>query len=128
MVKNHKRIYLVAAALIGLGLTTAGTAFAGESRYGRQKTSSFESPVQTKQMVEGLYSQDFEAAAYFQQGVTRYNRGDYRGAELALRKALEFDSSIAMAYYLLGNSLAEQGQPEKATNEYLQALRLDPNL
>ncbi len=65
MSKQYTRIPLLTAAIISLGLTTAGHAFAG----------NLPQRQQTKQLVEGQYTQNLEAASFFQQGVTRYQRG-----------------------------------------------------
>jgi Flp pilus assembly protein TadD len=109
MSKHYKRIPLLTAAIISLGLTMAGHAYAGDLRQGKQ----------TKQLVEGLYSNNLDAAAYFQQGVTQYNRSNFKGAELAFRKALIYDPSIAMAHYLLGmlsSSKVRQSRQVSNTN------------
>jgi tetratricopeptide (TPR) repeat protein len=118
MSKHYIRIPLIAAAFISVGLTTAGHAFAGD----------FPQRTRTKQLVEGLYTENLDAASYFQQGLTRYNRSDFKGAEQAFRQALTFDPFIPMAHYLLGNSLFQQGQTELATEQYKRAIGLDPNM
>src|SRR3569832_2405299 len=109
-------ILLFAAAIISLGLTSVGQALAGELP--QQK--------RTKQMVEGLYSNNLDAASYFQQGLTRYNRSDFHAAEVAFRKALQFDPFIAMAYYLLGNSLLQRGGAARAAGRGGRARRREP--
>jgi tetratricopeptide (TPR) repeat protein len=118
MFKHYTQIPLFAAAFISLSLTTAGHAFAGK----------LPQHAQNKQRVEGLYSGNLNAASYFQRGVTQYNRSDFKGAEQAFRKALEFDPLIPMARYLLGNSLLEQGQASQASEQYQLAIGLDPNM
>lgn len=118
MSKHYKQIPLLTAAIFSFSLAMTGHGLAGTPSQ----------RLQTKQLVEGEYSQSLEAASYFQQGVTRYNRSDFKAAELAFRKALQFDPYIAMAHYLLGNSLFQQGQTEQATEQYQTALRLDPNM
>ena len=48
-------------------------------------------------------TQDLQAAGLFQQGVMRYNSGDFQAAELALRAALSRDPKLASARNYLGN-------------------------
>ena len=73
-------------------------------------------------------TQDLEAAGLFQQGVMRYNNGDLRGAELALRAALSRDSNLASARNYLGNIFLKQNRLDAAVQEYGEAIRLNPNL
>jgi hypothetical protein len=54
-------------------VTTTSPAWAGKLK-DPALTGNLKDPVRTKQLVEGEYSQNMEAASYFQQGVTRYNR------------------------------------------------------
>ena len=92
------------------------------------KSGNLNEPVRTKQVVEGEYSQNMEAASFFQQGVTRYKKADFAAAAGFFRKALTIDPSIGMAHYLLGNSLFQLGQTEQATQEYRTALSINPNM
>jgi len=71
MSKHSKQISLFAAAILSLGLTMPHHAFAG-----------VQPQTRTKQLVEGLYTEDLEAATYFQQGVTQYTRSEFNAADV----------------------------------------------
>ncbi|WP_066380028.1 MULTISPECIES: tetratricopeptide repeat protein [unclassified Anabaena] len=73
-------------------------------------------------------SQDLETASFYQQGVTRYNRSDWTGAEYAFRQALQRDANIGMARYYLGNIFLMQNRLDVAVQEYGEAIRINPNL
>ena len=59
-------------------------------------------------------------------GAAYYRRGDFRSAQLALRQALSLDKSNALAYFLMGNTLAKLGQEGAAATYLRQAQLLDP--
>ncbi|MEO1185210.1 MAG: tetratricopeptide repeat protein [Cyanobacteria bacterium J06636_27] len=73
-------------------------------------------------------TQDLQAAGLFQQGVMRYNSGDFQAAELALRAALSRDPKLASARNYLGNIFLKQNRLDAAVQEYGEAIRLNPNL
>lgn len=82
----------------------------------------------SKVLAQSVMTQDLDAASFYQQGVMRFNRKDYVGAEEAFRAALQRDPSLALARNFLGNILLEQNRPEAAIQEYAEAIRLNPNL
>jgi len=82
----------------------------------------------TKQLIQGVYTQDLEAAGYFQQGVSSYSEGNLAAAFFAFQKAVERDPSIAMAYHYMGNVLLENGRNAEAIAEFSKAIELDPSL
>ncbi|NEO28012.1 MAG: tetratricopeptide repeat protein, partial [Kamptonema sp. SIO4C4] len=97
----------------GLGvLTSIGVAF-----------FTFAPPViaQPKQVLDGLYTNDLDAATLFQKGVMQYQQQLFADAEIAFRQALRYDPLMAMSYYMLGNSLMQQGEVEEAIEHYRQA-------
>ncbi|MBD2296546.1 tetratricopeptide repeat protein [Anabaena sphaerica FACHB-251] len=81
----------------------------------------------SKLLAQNVVSQDLDAAMFYQQGVTRYNRKDLQGAESAFRQALQRDSNIGLARNYLGNILMEQNRLDLAVQEYGEAVRLIPN-
>ncbi|MBE9201610.1 MULTISPECIES: tetratricopeptide repeat protein [unclassified Nodularia (in: cyanobacteria)] len=79
-------------------------------------------------LAQKAVSQDLETASLYQQGVTRYHRNDFQGAESAFRLALERDPNLGIARNYLGNILLMQNRLDLAVKEYRQALRINPNL
>ncbi|MGV0029481.1 tetratricopeptide repeat protein, partial [Phormidesmis priestleyi] len=77
---------------------------------------------------ENVVTQDLEAASYYQQGVTRYNRNDLLSAEFAFRQALQRDPNLGLARNYLGNIFLQQNRLEAAVQEYAEAIRMNPNL
>lgn len=59
-------------------------------------------------------------------GTAYYRQGDYRASQIALQQALSLDKSSALTYFLLGCTLAKQGQAEAAEGYFRQARQLDP--
>ncbi|MBD2347060.1 tetratricopeptide repeat protein [Anabaena subtropica] len=82
----------------------------------------------SKLLAQAPISQDLETASFYQQGVTRYNRGDWQGAENAFRQALQREPNLAMARKYLGNVFLMQNRLDVAVQEYGEAIRLNPNL
>ncbi|MGB3765584.1 MAG: tetratricopeptide repeat protein, partial [Phormidesmis sp.] len=62
-----------------------------------------------------------------QQGISAQAAGNYAAAETAYREAIRLDSTDAVAYYNLGNALADQSKVEAAIAAYQTAIQLDPN-
>ncbi|BAY40029.1 hypothetical protein NIES2111_44110 [Nostoc sp. NIES-2111] len=81
----------------------------------------------SKLLAQVPISQDLETASLYQQGVTRYNRSDWQGAENAFRQALQREPNIAMARHYLGNTYLMQNRLDVAVQEYQEAIRLNPN-
>lgn len=82
----------------------------------------------SKVLAQSVISQDLETASLYQQGVTRYNRQDFQGAESAFRQVLQRDSKLGMARNYLGNIYLQQNRLDVAVQEYGEAIRLNPNL
>jgi tetratricopeptide (TPR) repeat protein len=59
-------------------------------------------------------------------GITYYRLGDYKSSQHALQQALSLDKSNALAYFLMGCTLAKLGQFEAADAHWRQAQSLDP--
>jgi len=58
-------------------------------------------------------------------GAAYYRLGDYRSSQVALQQALSLDKSSALAYFLMGCTLARLGQAESAEAHFRQAQALD---
>jgi len=113
MFKKHASIYIV-AAVIGFGFTPL--------------VLITEAARAIPEAVQGIVTQDLEAAGYFQLGVNRYNDRDLDAAAVSFRKALERDPRISVAHYYLANIFNEKGRTGEAIAEYQQAISMNPNL
>lgn len=82
---------------------------------------------ESKLLAQTAVSQNLEAASFFQQGVTRYNRQDLQGTEYAFRQAVQQDPSLAAARNYLGNIFMEQNRLDVALQEYTEAIKVNPN-
>jgi tetratricopeptide (TPR) repeat protein len=58
-------------------------------------------------------------------GAAHYRRGEYQVAQTALAQALSLDKSDALAYFLMGSTLAKQNEHEAAAKYLAEAARLD---
>ena len=56
----------------------------------------------------------------------QYRLGDYAAAQVAIAQGLSLDKSDALAYFLMGSTLARLGQAEAAERQFAEAARLDP--
>ena len=65
------------------------------------------------------------AAVHRALGAAYYRSGDYKSAQVALRKALSLDNSNALSYLFMGYTLAKLGQNEAAESHLRQARALD---
>jgi tetratricopeptide (TPR) repeat protein len=59
-------------------------------------------------------------------GAAQYRLGDFSAAQVAIAQALSLDKSDALAYFLMGSTLARLGQAEAAERQFAEAARLDP--
>lgn len=75
---------------------------------------------------ELLLSQSNNANAFFEQGVQKYNRGDYQSAIADFDQAIRINSNFAEAYAFRGLALVGVRRFEEAVADYTQALRLFP--
>ncbi len=70
-----------------------------------------------------------EAAALFRMlGAARYQQGDFPAAQVALEQALSLDNTDALAYFLMGSTLARLGNADAARQHFAEAARLDPRI
>ncbi|BAY34860.1 tetratricopeptide TPR_4 [Nostoc carneum NIES-2107] len=81
----------------------------------------------SKVLAQNVVSQNLEAASFFQQGVMRYHRQDWQGAEYAFREALRLDSKIGMARNYLGTIFLQQNRLDVAVQEFAEAIKINPN-
>ena len=61
-------------------------------------------------------------------GAARYQQGDFPAAQVALEQALSLDNTDALAYFLMGSTLARLGNAEAARQHFAEAARLDPRI
>ncbi|HEX3997288.1 MAG TPA: tetratricopeptide repeat protein [Pirellulales bacterium] len=66
------------------------------------------------------------ASLYRVLGAAEYRAGDFPAAQVAIAQALSLDKSDALAYFLMGSTLARLGQAEAAKRQFAEAARLDP--
>ncbi len=65
-----------------------------------------------------------KAAAFYEDGLARYERGDRAGAVVQLKNALQQDGSMLSAHVLLGRALLEETEFPAAEAAFEQALKL----
>ena len=68
-----------------------------------------------------------EARLYRQQGVEYQRIGELDTAMAYYQKAIELDSTYAVAYNDLGVIFEAKGMPEQAEKNYLKAVKIDPH-
>lgn len=68
-----------------------------------------------------------QESKYYNQGVERLMRGDYKGAIEAFTLALRLNPNLVEAYIERGNARFELGDKQGAIEDYNQALHLNPN-
>ncbi len=64
------------------------------------------------------------AAAFYEDGLARFQQGDTAGAVIQLKNALQQDNSVLSAHVLLGRALLEQTELPAAEAAFEEALRL----
>jgi tetratricopeptide (TPR) repeat protein len=75
---------------------------------------------------ELLLSQSSNANAFFEQGVQKYNQGDYQSAIVDFDQAIRINPNFAEAFAFRGLALVGARRLEEAIADYTQALRLFP--
>ncbi|QID16715.1 PEP-CTERM system TPR-repeat protein PrsT [Nitrogeniibacter mangrovi] len=65
-----------------------------------------------------------KAAAYYEDGLTRFDKGDNPGAVIQLKNALQQDPSMLSAHVLLGRALLKETELPAAEAAFEQALKL----
>jgi len=73
------------------------------------------------------YGMDSTDMAYYLMALSYERLGDYRRAELSLRKAIELAPSSSLYYERLGQVLERQGKDKTALDEYREGVRIDPS-
>ncbi|HEV2972175.1 MAG TPA: tetratricopeptide repeat protein [Pirellulales bacterium] len=66
------------------------------------------------------------SALYRVLGMAQYRHGDFTAARVSLGRALVLDKSNALAYFLMGSTLARLGEADAARRHFDEAARLDP--
>jgi tetratricopeptide (TPR) repeat protein len=77
--------------------------------------------------IEGTSASEAEATARYQEGLQRYQEGDYEGAIAAFSQAIELAPDYAIAYNDRGVAFLMLGEYERAVADYGQAIALNPN-
>jgi tetratricopeptide (TPR) repeat protein len=65
------------------------------------------------------------ALPHLEEGMTRHQTGDFRGAAECYGKAVEIDPKFAAAFYFRGNALSALNDSKGAISEYTKAIRID---
>ena len=73
----------------------------------------------------GAYSQTAEA--YFDNGWTKYNNGDYDGAISDYTKAIELNPNYEMALFYRGTLLLQEGYDTDAIPDFDRVIKLNNN-
>ncbi len=66
------------------------------------------------------------AAYYYNQGVARYEKGDYAKAIKDYTKAIEWNPGYAEAYYNRGIAYDDKGEYDRAIKDYTKAIEINP--
>jgi Flp pilus assembly protein TadD len=74
----------------------------------------------------GLQNFPDSPALYRVLGMAQYRHGDFAAARVSLGRALSLDKSNALAYFLMGSTLARLGEADAARKQFDKAARLDP--
>ena len=65
---------------------------------------------------------------YFNQGIEKYEEGNYQEALADFTKALEINPQSALTYYNLGVTKSALGDDQGAIADYTKALEINPKL
>ncbi len=121
----------------GLGITfflfaaTAASAAQLTSQSTSQPTTEPSSTVPPGQVAtapateETHYSRSADDEIRFQEGLSRYTRGDLSGAEADFKALVADDPGDSEAYYYFGLSQLDQNKPADAVTNFDQSLHLD---
>jgi superkiller protein 3 len=112
------KINLAAAMLIATNFVSPTKLFA----------QTFEPTWDVIEISQGPHSDNLQASQIFTTGLYYYYAGNLDYAAVAFQTALSYDPNIALAHYLLGNSLYQLGRVDDAIIEYQKAISLDWSL
>jgi tetratricopeptide (TPR) repeat protein len=87
---------------------------------------TFEPIWEEIEINQGPHSENLEASQVFTSALKFYFSGNLKYAAIAFQKALSFDPNMAISYYLLGNTLFQQGRVEDAMIQYNKAIKANP--
>jgi superkiller protein 3 len=87
---------------------------------------TFEPTWEVIEISQGPHSENLEASQVFTTALYYYYGDNLKYAALAFQKALTYDPNMAIAYYLLGNSLYQLDRVEDAMVEYTKAIKANP--
>ena len=72
----------------------------------------------------GTYAADDRAHRYYDDAQTRYDKGDFRGAIVQLKNAVQVEPGMLAAQALLGRAYLASGQADAAQDAFEKALKL----
>ena len=98
MVETPQQIYLIAAAVVGVGLT----------------------------ILVFFLREAIATSKTHRQGIALYQKKDYLGAEVAFRNVLSRHPSNDLVHLLLGDVLMQQDMLEEAIAEFRELIRRTP--
>jgi putative PEP-CTERM system TPR-repeat lipoprotein len=78
----------------------------------------------TAACMPALAGDPAKAAAFYEDGLSRYQRGEWGAAVVQLKNALQQDAKLLSAHVLLGRALLEQSEFPAAEAAFGQALKL----
>ncbi|WP_293132996.1 tetratricopeptide repeat protein [Microcoleus sp. bin38.metabat.b11b12b14.051] len=79
------------------------------------------------QVVGELVAIDPKAEDFYNQGVDKYNKGDFKGAVEAYDRAIELNPNYTIAYSNGGSIRYQLGDKQGALADFDRALKIDPN-
>jgi tetratricopeptide (TPR) repeat protein len=80
----------------------------------------------TKAIESGELSREDLSNAYFNRGVSWYNKGDYDKAIADYSKAIEINPEWSRCYYYRGNVWGTKGDYDRAIADFTKAIEIDP--
>ena len=111
-----KKIHLWAALFISAAFSIPSPVLA----------QTFEPTWEVIEISQGPHSENLEAAQVFTTALYYYFDRNLEYAALAFQKAITLDPNMAIAHYLLGNTLYQLDRIEDAIVEYTRAIDISP--
>jgi tetratricopeptide (TPR) repeat protein len=124
-ISNYVGLRRSTKPLIGAGIATvvALTSYIlviSPPKFRESSATPTPSPTQTAPV-------SVSAKEFYDKGVGKFNKKDYKGAIADLSLVLSIDSTNAEAYFWRGRASYEDGDKEGAVTDYNQALKFAPN-
>ncbi len=116
LTKISQKIHLLTALLIGATFSMPSPVLA----------QNFEPTWEVIEISQGPHSENLEAAQVFTTALYYYYDLNLEYAAIAFQKAITLDPNMAIAYYLLGNTLYQMDRIEDAIVEYNKSIDANP--